>query len=71
MLQAVAVHCLWGIGRTGTMLACYLVKGMNLTAEQAIQDVRVQRPYSIETYEQEELLYQYHKYVQSSKQKSQ
>ena len=53
------------------MLACYLVKGMNLTAEQAIHDVRMQRPYSIETYEQEELVYQYHKYVQSSKQKFQ
>ena len=49
------------------MIACYLVKEMNRTAEQAIRDVRMKRPYSIETYEQEELVYQYYEHIQFSK----
>lgn len=49
---AVAVHCHGGMGRTGTILACYLVaRGMG--AEAAIARVRALRPGSIETPEQE------------------
>ena len=49
------VHCDAGIGRTGTMLACYLVsKGYN--AEKAIEEVRIKRPGSIETVKQEEVI---------------
>jgi atypical dual specificity phosphatase len=49
--MGVAVHCGEGKGRTGTMLACYLVtKGLN--AEQAIVRVRRARPGAIETEEQ-------------------
>ncbi len=66
VFQAVAVHCLWGIGRTGTMLACYLVKEQNLTADQAIDEIRRLRPYSVETYEQEELVHQYFEHLRSS-----
>lgn len=52
---ATAVHCLGGIGRTGTMLACFLVAD-GLTAQAAINTVRSLRPGSIETPEQEELI---------------
>ena len=37
--QRVAVHCGAGLGRTGTLVAAYLVS-TGLTAEQAIQEVR-------------------------------
>jgi atypical dual specificity phosphatase len=49
--KRVAVHCGGGLGRTGTLLACYLVhKG--LPAEEAIAHVRALRPGSVETREQ-------------------
>ena len=50
---AAAVHCRAGLGRTGTMLACYLVSRGH-PAEDAIERVRSRRPGSVETPGQEE-----------------
>jgi atypical dual specificity phosphatase len=51
--MGVAVHCGAGLGRTGTVLAAYLVyKGM--TAKEAIARVRELKPGSVETSEQSE-----------------
>ena len=47
----VAIHCGAGLGRTGTILACYFVK-KGMTAPGAISHVRRVRPHSIETPEQ-------------------
>ena len=53
--QASVVHCHAGMGRTGTMLACYLVSE-NVDPEDAIREVRTLRPGSIETAQQEALV---------------
>lgn len=49
----VGVHCLAGLGRTGTILAAYFV-AEGLSAPDAIQRVRIMRPGSIESASQEE-----------------
>lgn len=56
--KAVAVHCHAGIGRTGTMLACYLVK-TGMKANDAISEIRYLRPGSIETRAQEDVIFEY------------
>lgn len=47
--EAAAVHCGGGLGRTGTLLACYLVSSEGLGAGEAIRRVRALRPGSVET----------------------
>lgn len=56
--RGVAVHCAAGQGRTGTMLACYLVS-LGLPPGEAVDSVRTLRPGSIETPQQEARVREY------------
>ncbi|KAJ8710023.1 hypothetical protein PYW07_009389 [Mythimna separata] len=58
--EVVGVHCRQGRGRTGTLLACYLVHFQGMAPERAVLTVRVKRPGSCETYEQEKAVCHYH-----------
>jgi len=43
----IAVHCKQGLGRTGSLIACYIMKHYDLTAAECIAFLRIQRPGSI------------------------
>ena len=62
--EPVLVHCLAGMGRTGVILACYLVKYQNMSADEATQKVRKERPGSIQSYPQEEIIFRFEKFLQ-------
>jgi len=61
----VMVHCAAGIGRTGTILASYLIKYQNLTAKEAIKKIRQERPGSIQSESQEIAVTFYEKFLKS------
>jgi atypical dual specificity phosphatase len=60
----VAVHCGAGLGRTGTMLACYLVS-QGRTADEAIDAVRRCRPGSVESFGQEQAIHNYEHHLRA------
>lgn len=61
---AVAVHCRAGLGRTGSLIGCYIMKHYHLTAHETIAWIRICRPGSVIGHQQEWLekyvsIYQY------------
>jgi len=63
--QAVMVHCAAGMGRAGTILACYLIKYQKYSAQDAINKVRKERPGSIQSEIQELAISYYEKHLES------
>jgi atypical dual specificity phosphatase len=61
------VHCSGGKGRTGTILAAYLIKKerVDLTADRAIERIRKLHGESIQSSSQEMILSKYERYLRS------
>jgi atypical dual specificity phosphatase len=66
--KPVLVHCGEGIGRTGTVLAAYLIYHGDRTGE-AIRKVRSKRPGSVQTLEQEKALHEFENFMKQAQRK--
>lgn len=63
--RRVMVHCAAGMGRAGTILACYHVKYMGCSGSEAVQKIRKARPGSIQSDVQEIAISLYEKHVRA------
>lgn len=57
--EVLAVHCLAGLGRTGTVLAAYMVKEKDVSAQVALNQIRRFNRQFVQTDDQEDFLVEY------------
>ncbi|ASJ09665.1 protein tyrosine phosphatase [Thermococcus siculi] len=63
--KKVLIHCLGGLGRSGTIATAWLMYSKGLRLQEALRRVRSIRPGSVETYEQMEVLKELEKLLRS------
>ncbi|XP_069942063.1 protein tyrosine phosphatase domain-containing protein 1-like [Cherax quadricarinatus] len=59
----VAVHCHAGVGRTGVLIACYLVYSLRVRASDAIRYVRLKRPNAVQTSKQIQVVQEFEQFI--------
>lgn len=63
--KSAMVHCAAGLGRAGTILACYHIKYLNYSSLDAIKKIRKQRPGSIQSTVQEMAISFFEKHIKN------
>lgn len=63
--KKVLIHCLGGLGRSGTVATAWVMYSKGLPLREALRKVRSVRPGSVETYEQMEVLEELEKLLRS------
>ena len=61
--RPVLVHCAAGKGRTGTILAAYLIKKDGITPQEAVKKLRLMRPGSVQSERQSMAIEHYYKFL--------
>lgn len=59
----VLIHCHAGLGRTGLLIACYLVYSQRMPSEEAIKIVRTNRPGAVQTTKQAQFVIGFEKHI--------
>jgi len=57
--RSIAVHCYAGMGRTNLMIASFLIHDLKIDPREALELVKVKRPFYLVTQRQEEALWDY------------